>query len=352
MPELRKDPVTARWVIVSQDRAARPNALTRHSELAQSKLEAERDHRCPFCPGNEHMTPPEITSFPSTTKGWQLRVIPNLYPALTLEAGPGEDGDQVQQAEGIYEKMDGVGVHEVIIEVPTHRRPVHEMSIAEIEEILRAYQERLTCLQQDPQTKQVLIFRNSGRAAGATLVHPHSQIVATPLVPQRIVEEIKESKRHYEEKGRCLFCDILRHECAPNSPRLVREDAHFVVFTPFASRFPYECQILPKTHQPAFAAQDPAARRSLAETLRDALYRLANVLNAPPYNYIIHTAPVRSHEDAGPYYHWHIEILPRIVSPAGFEWGSGVHINPVPPEVAAAKLRKVAISVREARLAT
>lgn len=341
MSELRKDPLTARWVIISQDRAARPGALTRSAE-------DEPDQACPFCPGNEQMTPPEIAAFRhSTEKGWHLRIVPNRYPALAPGTRLHKEG------EGIYHKMTGAGAHEVIIEVPAHRRPMHEMSLDEIEEILRAYQERLAALQKDSRARYVLIFRNFGRPAGATLAHPHSQIVATPLVPHLIVEEIKGSRRHYEQIQRCLFCDLLQHESAPHSPRLIREDDHFVVFTPFASRFPYECQILPKAHQPAFTLEEKGVRRALAETLRDVLYRLAAVLGDPPYNYVIHTAPTRSLEEVAPYYHWHVEIFPRIVSAAGFEWGTGFHINPVPPEAAARKLRKAAIfSSREAKLAT
>lgn len=329
MPQLRKDPVTKRWVIILHEEAKSPEDFkvenpTRHS------------NKCPFCPGNENITPSEVMSYREpdslpNQKGWEVRVIPNKFPALQIE------GDLDRTGLGLYDMMNGVGAHEVIIESPGHDDGFQNYSREQIARIIKTYADRYRDLKRDRRFKYILIFKNHGSAAGASLDHPHSQLIATPIIPKRAMEEVEGAKRYYYYKERCVFCDIIRQELT-SVKRIIRENEQFVAFSPFASRFPFETWIAPKDHKDSFGDIDSGEIEALADIMHGTLRRLINTLGNPPFNYVIHTSPCGEH--CSEYYHWHIEIMPRLTKVAGFEWGSGFYVNPVPPEKATAFLLK------------
>ncbi|MCP4684006.1 MAG: galactose-1-phosphate uridylyltransferase [bacterium] len=328
MPELRKDPIIGRWVIISTERRQRPTSF---SPVIRSKEAA----RCPFCPGNEDATPPEVMAYRQSGSepnrpGWRLRVISNKYPALKVE------GPLDRQPQGIYDKMNGIGAHEVIIETPVHGKDIVDMTDFEVRDILWSYRERMTDLERDIRFKYILVFKNYGEAAGASLEHAHSQLIATPIIPKRVMEELEGARRYYGFKERCIYCDIVRQEIT-DQVRIIKDHDAFVAFTPFASRLPFETCIIPKSHQSSFLEMSDSEYLNLASCLKDTLLRIKLALNDPSFNYVLHTRPIS--RDAQDQYHWHIEIIPKLTKRAGFEWGSGFYINPTAPEEAAAFLR-------------
>jgi UDPglucose--hexose-1-phosphate uridylyltransferase len=330
MPELRRDPVTGRWVIISTDRQKRPN------DFRVEHVTTIGREQCPFCPGREAMTPPEVLSYRQNggapnTAGWQLRVVPNKFPALQVE------GTLDREGEGMFDRMNGIGAHEVIIETPDHDRPFAVMSEPEIERVLWAYRERILDLKKDFRLKHLLIFKNHGGAAGATLDHPHSQLIALPIVPEFVREELDGARQHFAAKERCVFCDMVQQELR-DGRRIVQENADVVALAPYAPRFAFETWLLPKTHGSRFEQTPRHVSESLARLLKSVLQRLDRALESPPWNLVLHTAPATEEGDA---YHWHVEIMPRLTRVAGFEWGTGFYINPTAPEEAAKVLRSV-----------
>ena len=328
MPELRKDPIIGRWVIIASERGKRPCDF-------QSVPEPLRNGFCPFCYGNEDKTPPEILSYRDAgtrpdTPGWWVRVVPNKFPALS------SNEDVVRTGEGMYDKMNGVGAHEVIIETPKHEESYATFEQKQVEEILWSFRDRMMELKRDRRFRYILIFKNHGRSAGASLEHPHAQLIATPTVPKRVQEEIGGALNYYRFKERCVYCDIVKQEFDTRT-RVVEENSNFMAFEPFASRFPFETWILPTRHECHFENVQKQEIMDLAKLLKHVLLRIREVLNDPPYNFIIHTSPCNEHEL--PHYHWHIEIMPKLTQVAGFEWGTGFYINPTLPEQAAAWLR-------------
>lgn len=335
MPELRKDPITGRWVIIATDRAKRP------SDFVREKVQIKGAGFCPFCYGNESKTPPEIQAYrpdgsAHDMPGWTLRVVPNKFPALGIE------GTLNRQGEGLYDKMNGIGAHEVIIETPDHQATMATMPAQRVEEALWAYRDRILDLKKDRRFKYILIFKNHGEAAGASLEHTHSQLIALPVVPKRVLEEVDGAKAYYGYKERCVFCDILRQE-ERSGVRIIAENEDFIAVSPFAPRFPFEMWIVPKVHQSDFVESSKYEFERLAVILKDMLARLDRVLDYPAYNFVIHTSPVP--ESSNDYYHWHVEIMPKLTKLAGFEWGTGFYINPTPPEEAAKFLREAAVPV-------
>jgi UDPglucose--hexose-1-phosphate uridylyltransferase len=328
MPELRKDPVTARWVIISTARGNRPFEFKKEKE----KIDP---HGCPFCEGNESMTPPEILAYRSNhtkkdDRGWWVRVVPNKYPALQIEGCLNRSG------EGMYDKMTGIGAHEVIIETPYHDKDITDLDNNFVEDIIWTYRDRILDLQKDQRFEYVLIFKNKGYSAGASLSHPHSQLIAMPIIPKRVKEELFGAKHYYDYKERCVFCDMVNEE--KNSyKRVVFENESFIAFCPFASRFPFEVWIVPKKHETHFSAIHKHQVIDCASILKTVLKKLEIVLEKPAYNYIIHNSPLKAGDIN--YYHWHIEVIPKLTKIAGFEWGTGFYINPTPPEQAAEFLR-------------
>jgi UDPglucose--hexose-1-phosphate uridylyltransferase len=331
MPELRKDPVTGRWVIIATERRKRPN------DFRVDPLTALGREHCPFCAGHEGLTPPEICAYRQNgsgrdTPGWDLRVVPNKFPALKVEGGLDREGD------GIYDRMNGIGAHEVIIETPDHDRQLATMSETEIERVLCAYRDRIVDLKQDRRFRYVLVFKNHGAAAGATLEHAHSQLIALPIVPDFVREEVDGARRHFAEKERCVFCDMLRQELV-DGRRVIQENADVVAIAPYAPRLPFETWLLPRRHASRFEEAPRHEMESLARLLKAVLGRINRALESPPYNLIVHSAPFS--EDASECYHWHLELMPKLTKVAGFEWGTGFYINPTSPEEAAKVLRAV-----------
>ena len=332
MPELRKDPITGRWVIISTDRAKRPTDFS--FEPAEIK-----GGFCPFCPGHEDKTPPEILTYRSdgsgpNSPGWRVRVVPNKFPALGIE------GDLGRQGEGLFDKMSGIGAHEVIIEAPAHEQTLATLPEKHVEDVLWAFRDRMLDLQRDRRFRYILIFKNHGAPAGASLEHSHSQLIALPIVPKRVREEVDGAKSYYGYKERCIYCDIIRQE-RDSGIRVVAENEGFLTVAPYAPRFPFETWILPKEHESAFENSQRHFYRDLARALKNFLMRIDRVLEMPSYNLVLHTSPVK--EAPNDYYHWHLEMMPKLTRVAGFEWGTGIYINPTPPEEAAKFLREVSL---------
>lgn len=337
-PEFRRDPVTGRWVVVAPERALRPMTL----EGAEPRHRAGREDRpCPFCPGREQDTPDEVFAIrdPGSTPdgpGWRLRVVPNMYPAVReVPAAPVADapGSPAQ----LFSRLPAAGRHEVVIESPEHVSNPTLLPDGQFRDVFLAYRERLAALGADPAVRYAAAFKNVGAEAGASLGHCHSQIVATPLIPDLIQRELHGSEDHHARTGRCVFCDIVRHELADRS-RVVAETPHFLAATAFAGRFAYETWVLPKGHGSRYEAATDGAIAELAGLMKRVVRALDAVLAEPAYNWFLHTAPLRSPELA--YYHWHFEVMPRTSRPAGLEWGTGCYVSAVSPEAAAAELRK------------
>lgn len=341
MSELRKDPVIDRWVIIAAERGRRPNDFRTEVDPPVSGFN-------PFAPGHEDRTPPEIVAWgrpdgaPADSPGWQVRVVPNKFPALSNQ------GELDPQGLGMFDLMNGVGAHEVIIENPDADWDMADATPEEMQLVLRAYLSRLNALKEDARYRSVTIFRNVGTAAGATLAHPHSQIIALPIVPKQVTEQLNAAQEYYARKGRCVFTDVIRQETAM-SQRVVEDGEHFVVLSPFAARFPFELQIMPHRQLHDFGMINDEEVAALADVLSRSLRRIKKVLGAPAYNLMIHTAPTQPSEIGNPRawstldrdFLWHIDILPRLTKIAGFEWGTGFYINPVSPESATQFLKDI-----------
>jgi len=339
MPELRKDLVTERWVIIATERAKRPQDFTRPPSEPETAV-------CPFCPGQESQTPPELWAVREAggpnQPGWKVRVIPNKFPALRIE------GDLNREAEGIYDRMNGIGAHEVVIDTPDHNQALEQQPVADIALALTACKDRMLDLQRDERFRYILVFKNVGREAGASLRHSHYQLIATPVTPSRVKAKLVGARDYFQRKERSAFHDLLRQE-QRDASRTVFDNVGFLVFCPFASRFPFELCVLPRRQAADFHTIEPKEILQLAEALKVTLGKLSQGLNQPQYNLVLQTAPSRvGHRRSGYWdtidqdFRWHIEILPRLTHTAGFEWGTGFYINPMPPEDAAAFLRSVA----------
>jgi UDPglucose--hexose-1-phosphate uridylyltransferase len=329
VPELRKDPITGRWVIISTDRQKRPN------DFRLERATVLGSEHCPFCVGHEEMTPPEVLAFrnhgqPANGPGWDLRVVPNKFPALQVE------GNLDREGEGMFDHMNGIGAHEVIIEHPDHAKTLATMTEMEIERVLWAFRERIVDLKRDTRFRYILIFKNQGAPAGATLEHSHSQLIALPIVPDFVREELDGAKRHYDQKERCVFCDIIRQEVSAGR-RVIHENSDVVALSPYAPRVPFETWLLPRSHGPRFEEAPRPVYENLARMLKSVLQRMNRALENPSYNLVIHSAPFS--EPRVEFYHWHVEVMPKLTRTAGFESGTGFYINPTAPEEAAQVLR-------------
>jgi UDPglucose--hexose-1-phosphate uridylyltransferase len=338
MPELRHDPLRQCWVSIAVERGMRP------SDFVKPADETSRGSFCPFCPGNEHVTPPEVYALrpdgsPPDGPGWELRVVPSKFRALARE------GELKREAEGVFDKMNGFGVHEVVIETRQHDLGMADYSLEHLKEIIRAFLSRLIELKKDPRFRYIMIAKNHGGAAGATLAHSHSQLLAAPIIPPAVSTELDAARAYYLQKGRCLLCDIIRQELEAEE-RIVSQNDDFVTVAPFASQVPFELFIIPKKHQHAFAEITESEVASLAWALKDALTRLKLTLKDPAYNLAFHIAP-----NAEPPYehwttlemdfHWHVEVIPRLIQIHGFERGMDFYVNFTPPEEAASYLREM-----------
>jgi UDPglucose--hexose-1-phosphate uridylyltransferase len=331
MGELRRDPIVGRWVIVDTDNPNAPADFNYDQYVPKGGL-------CPFCYGNEFMTPPEINCFrdPNThanTPGWTVRVVANKFAALQIE------GSLERRGIGIYDMSNGVGAHEVLIETPYHAKDLPDLLPEEVENYFKMCCARCQDLAKDERFKYLMLFRNYGSAAGATLEHPHTQIVALPMVPKNALEELHGAKEYFNYRERCIFCDIIRQELQEKD-RLVLENKYFLSFCPFVSRFPFEIMIIPKKHSGNFSLMSAEEIKALAEIMQGTLRKLKKVFENISYNYIIHSSPINS-ELEGEYYHWHIELMPKLTQVAGFEWGTGFYLDSTSPELAAQYLKAV-----------
>jgi UDPglucose--hexose-1-phosphate uridylyltransferase len=341
MSELRWDPLKLHWVIIATERGRRPRDFMVEAESLETVA-------CPFCYGNEDKTPPEIFAIrpagAPNTPGWQVRVIPNKYPALRIE------GELKSHGYGLYDVREGIGAHEVIVETPDHDRGMGDLATEEIVRVLMAYRARYLDLRRDSRFRYLMLFKNHGRRAGATLPHSHSQLIAVPLTPPVAATELRISREFFADKERCIFCDLIDFELSCGE-RVVKEFANFVLLTPYASCLPFELRLYPKRHGHDFALLDDRMLAELAVALKDMLARLKLVLKNPPFNFILHTAPPLHPRHGKPEYwgsieydyHWHIELVPRVTQIAGFEWGTGFYINPTSPEDAARFLREAEV---------
>ena len=334
MPELRQDLATKEWIIIAAERARRPAEFARlRPPMEQLPVWSES---CPFCPGHEEMTPAALAAIPSGTgaHGWQARVVPNKFPALVPQQDEGCVACSTRV--GPYLRREGVGHHEVVIETPLHNHDLPMLTAGQMESVVMLYHQRYAALAGFPATQLVVIFRNHGQRAGTSIIHPHSQIVASSVVPFQVCNQLYEGQRYFDMYNRCVYCDIMEFE-EQDGTRVVMANEHFVAIAPYASGVPYEIWLLPRHHHATFGTVEEYELRGLAHVLQNLLARLRRLLDDPDYNFIIDTAP--EHMAPVPFYHWHLEIHPRLTTRAGFEIGSGIGINVVPPEQAAAELR-------------
>jgi UDPglucose--hexose-1-phosphate uridylyltransferase len=338
--ELRKDYLLNRWVVIATERTKRP------TDFAKQKNDPAKAAICPLCPGNEHMTPPAVLVYlPSTegairkdqergdfrSKNWFTRTIPNLYPAFS----PPQDPTDLKQIMKTGSFGNAIGQHEVIIESPNHDDHPAKVELKQLVYVINTYKDRLTDMAHKPYVQHVQIFRNHGLEAGASLSHAHSQIIASPILPTTIDRELAGSKSYENQHSRCVFCDLIKNESL--TPRHILDNEHFTVFAPYASVNPMEFWIVPKRHDPNILNLTTAEVEAFAITLKTSLKALKDLVNDPPYNYGIHLS---INKDTKDYYHWHLEVYPSLAIWAGFEKSTGMYINTVPPETAAAELKK------------
>jgi len=333
MPEVRIDEITGHRVIVSEERAARPND---YSEPTANKPIRPS---CQFCGGNEAQTTSEVFAIRpagslANTPGWRVRVIPNKYPALDDTTDP-DAGTRYQKS--------GWGIHDVIVESPRHVPSLADLTVDEVIDVFRAYIARLEFLRRQSHVQYVQIFKNARRDAGASVEHVHSQLVAMPWLPETPARKLAAAQEYFSRDDTCIWCARRQNELAEDSRIAARTD-RFLAVCPFASRFPFEVMILPELHQSDFDRVEPVALEELAKLVLRLVKRLEELRPGVAYNYILHTAPWNLGEEwsrppISKCFHWHLEMFPRITTTAGFEWGTGCFINPVSPETAAARLR-------------
>ncbi|MCL5773842.1 MAG: galactose-1-phosphate uridylyltransferase [Firmicutes bacterium] len=336
MPELRKNIITREWVVIATERGKRPSDFKKATAAAKTdEQKAEEVKKCPFCPGNENQTPPEIFSYRlsgiAKNGAWEIRAIPNKFAALQ------PDGNLDHKEVGIFDVLNGIGYSDVIIETPGHFERFPFLPKSHIEKVIKAYQERYLQLRDKPHVEHVIIFRNHGEKAGTSLQHPHSQIIATPVMPKEFWFEVEGAANYFEYEEKCAVCAVLDFESTAGD-RVVWENDSFLAFTFFASRYPFETRIVPKAHKASFSDMTPYEGGDLAEIIKEVLSRLYNCLDDPSYNLTLHSLlkPGKYEES----YHWHFQILPRLTTPAGFELGTGMFINVTAPEEAAKFLRE------------
>jgi len=351
MPEMRKDPLTGTWVLIAPERKLRPQ-YQRWDTLIQTPL---LPAHCPFCPGNESMTPPEIYAlrhqFDKANQsddshnqpdsgpdqpGWRLRVVPNKFPALQRE------GELHKVSQGFYHQMQGIGAHEVIIESDSHEKNIEQLPLSQITDIFLTYKQRILELKQDKRLRYIQVFKNQGALAGATVSHTHSQIAALPVVPARVREKLAHAQQYYKNRKRCIYCDLI-HQEKLSGKRILIENDYYLVASPYAPRIPFELIIFPKFHSPLFENTGDEKLPPLAALFGETLKRLNQALNHPSYNMVLQNAPVRLTSKQGEYYHWHLELLPITSGTGGFEIATHCYINAIPPEEAAETLRKVEV---------
>ena len=331
MPELRQNMATKEWVVIATERARRPHEFKSKAPKAAESLPAH-DPKCPFCPGAEDKTPPETYRIEEDGK-WLVRAFPNKFAALVPE------GDTDNLFAGVKRVMKGVGFHEVICETPLHNQPMALLTEEHLTSVIKVYQARFKDIASDPRVEQIIIFKNHGAGAGTSLVHPHSQLIALPVVPAHIRHRVEEAMRYFDDHGRCVLCDMLEMELGEET-RIVSDMDGFVTFVPYASFSPFHAWIVPKSHQACFGDMKEEEMRGLARSLKNVLLKIYNGLNDPDFNLVINSAPLDSGKR---YYHWYLSVIPRVTKTAGFELGTGMFINTSLPEENAEYLRGIEI---------
>ncbi len=331
MGELRHNMITRQWVIISTERAKRPSDLSGGN--GEKKSLPAYVENCPFCPGNEENTPPELLRLNGEGQ-WRIRVVPNKFAALASE------GDRTRKRDGLKRLVTGVGRHEVIIETPAHDSNPALMELAHVEDIVRVYRDRFIDAHNDERVEHVIIFRNHGEGAGTSLEHPHSQLIAVPVVPGEFRDRVQAAMHYFDDTGECLQCDILNTELKDKT-RIVIDTEHFLTFVPFASLTPFYTWIFPKRHSAAFSDINDWEIKDLARHLKTLLAKLYHGLGDPDYNYVIRTS--RPKDARNEYCHWYITVIPRLTKTAGFELGSGMYINSSVPENDAEFLRSIEV---------
>jgi UDPglucose--hexose-1-phosphate uridylyltransferase len=321
--EIRLNKVTREWVIYAPSRRKRPQDFQKINRAKQSLESLER--KCPFCPGNEHMSDAIVLEMPNRQQNfWQTRVVPNKFPALT------PDAHTHRSTEGIYIAMGGYGRHDVIVESPEHDQDIATMSKEDVEIVIETYHRRYIDVMLVHENMMAIIFRNHGERAGASLKHPHSQIIVTGVVPQHRRYREEQAQHYFDVWGRCVYCDILEFE-RNNHRRVIEENQSFLAFIPFAAEVPFEIWIMPKNHQADFGSISDQEKSDFTLILKNVLTNLYEKLNDPDYNYVINTAARYKAEE--PQVHWYCQIHPRLTTQAGFELGAGISINPSLPEL-------------------
>jgi UDPglucose--hexose-1-phosphate uridylyltransferase len=337
MSTLRFDPTTSDWVIFAPSRSLRPREPAQTTGAAGEPTAPAA--ACPFCPGNEALTPPEIYSIPAiggSGPRWRVRVVANKFPALKIEDNP-----ERLSEDGVFRYMPGCGAHEVIVESPDHFRPLAQQPVDQIQCVLETLQWRYRDLMRDPRFQTIIIFKNHGVEAGTSLAHPHWQLIATPVVPRLLRMKHFEAGEYFDRTGACLYCELLQQELEAGK-RIVARNDHFAAILPYASHSPFETWILPLQRQASFMLVNQIQINALSGLLKKVLLKLYTGLNNPAFNLTINDVP-RGDEDKA-YFLWHMRIVPRLTTAAGFELGSGMSINTVLPEAAAQFLNEVPIA--------
>ncbi|MDI6789014.1 MAG: galactose-1-phosphate uridylyltransferase [Planctomycetota bacterium] len=330
MPELRQNLISRDWVIIATERAKRPEDFVKKNQ--DKKIQPEYSDSCPFCPGKEAQTPPETFRIGDPGRDRQVRVVYNKFAALS------HIGEKTRKIHGTYRSMNGVGIHEVIIEHPKHNVLLALMNDYEIESVIKTYRERYLSIQKDKRIESITIFKNHGAGAGTSLEHPHSQIIATPIVPPQVRSRIGQAINYFDDTGKCIFCHTLQEELSDRE-RIVVETEQFVAFVPYAALSPFHIWIFPRRHMASFVEITQPEISDLSKNLRKTLRKIYYGLDDPAFNYTIRSIPVGEKEND--YFHWYISLIPRVSQTAGFELGSGMFINIALPEASAKFLREI-----------
>lgn len=332
MPEFRKDIITDDWVIIATERAKRPEDFTKHIDDQVS-----RSRECPFDPGNEELTPPEILrvdkkgNIVDKNSDWQIRIVPNKFPALVNDATTKKGFD------GFYSNMGSFGMHEVVVNTPEHITSLNDLDAFQLKLMIKVYKLRIKMLKNNTKLKSIIVMLNQGVQAGASLEHSHSQIFALPLIPHKLKRELEGTKRYYKKKGKCALCYMIEHEKS-ESKRVVFENKHFIIIEPYASKGPFETWIIPKRHYSNFEEISEREIDSFTECLKLILELFDKDLQNPSFNYYIHTGPINGKPIK--HFHWHFEFIPKMSIKAGFEIATGIHISITSPEASADFFRK------------
>ncbi|MFH1808035.1 MAG: galactose-1-phosphate uridylyltransferase [Pseudomonadota bacterium] len=330
MSELRQNIATKEWVIIAPERSNRPEDFIRPRETGGTPV--RHSESCPFCPGNEHLSPDEQCVLRDAEGQWLVRVVSNKYPAVS------RGGELMYQEQGTRRWMSGVGLHDVIVEAPRHDLGLAQLEVEQLTRVLDVYRTSYLTAVSDPRVELVTLFKNHGVTAGTSLEHPHSQMIATPVVPAQVRQRVQLAVRYYDDHRTCVYCAMLAEELREDE-RMVAETEYFAAFVLYAALSPFHIWILPKRHHSAFPELSNAEMGDLALILRSVLRKIHKGLDDPDYNFVIRSIPGTPCQS--PYFHWYLSLVPRVSTSAGFELGSGMFINTVLPEKAAAFLRSV-----------